>query len=204
MKEEIFQKIPAYLESLSSSGSAPGGGSAAGLAGALACSLILMVLNISRNKIDINENLFNKKKSFLFKLRKEFLDFSRKDAEFYLLLKKKNAKKQLQSLLKESVRIPVKVCKNCKHLVRLIEEISVFIKGGLIADLLGAIKFTETAFKVSYWNIKLNIKEIEDEKFLLNISKLIEKGRRLDIFDDIQELETELEKRMQEKGENIE
>ena len=79
------EKIKDFIEDLGSSSSAPGGGAAAGIVGAVGVALTSMVYSLTvgkkayealseENKKKLDENLENAKKSY-----NEMLDFMNKD-----------------------------------------------------------------------------------------------------------------------------
>src|SRR3989339_546499 len=75
------ETLSEYIEKLSSDSGAPGGGSAIGVAGALACSLMLMSLRIAVLKKNSSDAEALQLQDRLIFSRNGFLDLSEKDSE---------------------------------------------------------------------------------------------------------------------------
>jgi len=162
-----------FLKDLSSPRSAPGGGSAAALAGAIGMSLIIMVVNIEKKKKRIPSNFYKINYKKLEEMRSKLLKLFQDDSDVYSDFKniKDINSEEAQELLEKSIYIPFNICEISKISNQIIKEIIKYARGGLLLDIDAALRFSETAFKISENNIKINIKNIMDAKIVIDITK---------------------------------
>lgn len=165
-------KFNDYLEKLSSCNSAPGGGSTAGISGAIATSLTMMVLNILNSKDFFSEDFFRKKINLLQEMKESFLDLAKEDSKAYENFRKGKSlnSEQSQSKLKKAINIPLQICSNADDLNEIIEGIIPYVKSNLIGDVDAALRFNENAFRISFYNIKVNRKDVKDKEFIFKIN----------------------------------
>lgn len=182
----VNRTIKEYLESLSSSSPAPGGGSVGDIMLSFSASLLSMVCGLSKglenNTLELN------------KLRDEFLNLSIEDEESFNFVmnayklpketdeEKKIRKEKIQEALKIATEIPFKSLKLAKNLVPYIE---VLLKEGnrnAISDVGVAILSLRSGVLSSYLNVKINLKSIKDEIFVNEINNECKK-----ILDEILE-----------------
>ena len=83
------RRLDAYLEALASSSVAPGGGSAAGLTGALGCSLGQMVCNLTLDKGDEAE--IRALHDTLGQMKANLLDLAQQDEQVFSRYRKATA-----------------------------------------------------------------------------------------------------------------
>lgn len=126
------EKLKDFLDDLGARKSAPGGGSATALSGALGISLLQMIANFSKN----NSPQIGKILQKATKIKKELIKLIDEDAKavsvFFnkssSLLKRKKAKQMMQ-------KIPVAICKNCEDGLKLIPYLIKEGNKNLISDL---------------------------------------------------------------------
>lgn len=178
-----------YLKNLSSSNSTPGGGSTAGIAGAIAVSLTMMVMNILNSKDSLPDDFFKKNIENLIEMRKNFLKLAEKDSEIYKEFKKESdiTSDGAQFKLKKAINIPLQVCNNAESLNEIIENLIPHVKSSLIGDLDAALRFNENAFRTSFYNIKVNLVNVKDEKFVFKINDFceIESSKIAEQFEEL-------------------
>ncbi len=144
-----------YLDDLAARLPAPGGGSAAALAGALGASLISMVCNFTlgrekylRYQRDIKKIIKSSER-----LRKELLKLVDLDVAAY---KSKNINK--------SLAVPLRVAECCLEAIKLCPDL--IYKGNryLISDISCAAILLESGFSSAYVNVLINLKLLKDRR----------------------------------------
>ena len=151
-----------YLGDLAARMPAPGGGSAAALTAAMAASLISMVVNFTLGKPkyaqyeDELKVILGKSE----KLREEFLNLVDLDVAAY---KSRN--------MRDALDVPFMVARLCFEAAKMCPEL---IKKGninLISDVAAAGILLEAAFSSAYFNVKVNLKTINDKKLTKAVIK---------------------------------
>jgi formiminotetrahydrofolate cyclodeaminase len=151
-KDSTLQK---YLDDLAAKLPAPGGGSAAALAAALGASLISMVINftLGKPKYAQYEKELRKALAKSESLKQEFLNLVDLDVAAY---QSKN--------LKDTLSVPFMVTRLCFEAINLCPDL---IKKGnvnLISDVAVAAVLLESAFASAYFNVEINLKNLNDKK----------------------------------------
>jgi len=178
-----------FLEKLSSNEPAPGGGSAAALAGSIAASLGCMVTNltIGKKKYEEVEEEMKNLKVKLEEYREKFLQQMEEDAEAFnkvieaLKLPKSTEKEKrvrnerIQEKTKKATLVPLQIAKDGLELMELSGVI--IEKGYKMAKSDAAISLVmaKTAVDGGLYNVKINLPSIKDEDFLRDINSQIEK-----------------------------
>jgi len=164
------KSLKKYLDDLAAKLAAPGGGSAAALAGCLGASLLSMVLNFTIGKARYaryaKELKTTLKKSE--ELRMKFLDLVDLDIAAY---RSKNIKKALGIPL-EVVRLCFDGMKLCPGLVK---------KGNvnLISDVGVAAVFFEAGFCAAGFNVEINLKCLGNKELSRKLRKELAKKEKL-------------------------
>ncbi|POZ88859.1 MULTISPECIES: cyclodeaminase/cyclohydrolase family protein [Petrotoga] len=178
-----------FLEKLSSNEPAPGGGSAAALAGSIAASLGCMVTNltIGKKKYEEVEKEMKNVKVKLEEYRDKFLQLMEEDAEAFnevveaLKLPKSTEKEKrvrnerIQEKTKKATLVPLQIAKDGLELMELSGVI--IEKGYKMAKSDAAISLimAKVAVHGGLYNVKINLPSIKDEDFLRDINSQIEK-----------------------------
>lgn len=178
MEKDIYIEgsINKYLADLAAKMPAPGGGSAAALAGALGVSLAIMVLNYTIGK--------EKYKEFEIEL-KDKLDAAKelKDKITALIDKDVQAYKKLsltfssqdgtvkEKALKDAAAVPIQICNHSYQAIKLCREIMDRTNKNLISDIAVAAELLSSAYYSALYNVKINLKSIKDTEFVSNINK---------------------------------
>lgn len=173
-------RIKEFLEKLSSSDSMPGGGVASSLVAANGISLILMVCNltIGKEKYKENEALVISVKNEAEKLKEKFLELMDKDAETFKVMEKvfamPNSTEEEKNLRKEKMQEACKIC--CETPKEMIENAikgieltdSIYGKSNKSAesDLIVGKKLLRASIEGAWENIAINLRYINDEKFV--------------------------------------
>ncbi len=163
------QSLKKYLDDLAAKLPAPGGGSAAAFSAALGAALISMVVNFTLGKPkyaeyekELRETLHKSEK-----LREDFLRLTDLDIIAY---QSKNTR--------DALNTPFMVARLCFEGMKLCPAL---IKKGnvnLISDVAVAAALLEGAFTSAYFNVEINLKNLNDRKLAQAIRKeLNQKGR---------------------------
>lgn len=186
------QSIKQFVDELSSDLSAPGGGSAAGLIGALAGALNSMVYSLTVGKKSYL-NLHNKEKEVIHKFQKESKEFTSRclelmeeDRENFLKLMDcyklpKNTEEDKQkrtAAIKEntikSMEAPLLLARES---LRFYENLKVMAKYGnkmLLSDLAISAILLHSTIESSVVNVKVNLNGLRSEEFFQRIDKELE------------------------------
>ncbi|PNR92079.1 methenyltetrahydrofolate cyclohydrolase [Petrotoga miotherma DSM 10691] len=178
-----------FLEKLSSNEPAPGGGSAAALAGSIAASLGCMVANltIGKKKYEEVEEEMKNLKVKLEEYRDKFLQLMEEDAEAFnevidaLKLpksteeEKKARNEKIQEKTKKATLVPLQIAKDA---LEVMELSGVTIEKGYKmakSDAAISLVMAKAAVEGGLYNVKINLPSIKDEDFLRDINSQIEK-----------------------------
>jgi len=178
-----------FLEKLSSNEPAPGGGSAAALAGSIAASLGCMVANltIGKKKYEEVEEEMKNLKVKLEEYRDKFLQLMEEDAEAFnevidaLKLpksteeEKKARNEKIQEKTKKATLVPLQIAKDA---LEVMELSGVTIEKGYKmakSDAAISLVMAKAAVDGGLYNVKINLPSIKDEDFLRDINSQIEK-----------------------------
>lgn len=163
-----------FIDKISSKNPFPGGGSVAALASSLAAALSLMVANLT---------LANKKyesahadiKKVLTKLQQQssrLYQLIYEDSKAYKMVRVaiKN-KRKIQEAFKKAAKIPFETAQTA---IEILDPLLILAKKGnpnAISDCGVALYMTESAVKGAILNIRINLKEITDKKFIEEMEK---------------------------------
>lgn len=163
------ESLKRYLDELAGRQPVPGGGSAAALNAAMGAALVSMVIQFTLGKPKYAAHTDGLKKTLVKseKLREEFLRLVDLDAAAF---KSKN--------IRDCLGVPLMVCRLAYEGIRLCP---VLIKKGnvhLISDVAVAAIFFESAFVSAFFNVEINLKALNDDRFTKGVRKeLAHKGR---------------------------
>ncbi len=175
----LDRSIKKYLNDLANNKPAPGGGSASAVTAALGVSLLLMTANFTKGK------KYEKVKSTIKKIIKELSEYKKtlelltdKDVAVYKnldsALKLPRAPKRsrlLEIALKNAAKVPLKICET-SHLA--LKKAPLLLKKGnknLLTDVECGTLFLKSAFAAAKINVDINLKYINDKKFVRHIRR---------------------------------
>lgn len=181
----ISNSIQKYLDDLAARLPAPGGGSSAALAGAMASALMSMVLNftIGNEKYKDFEKTSREMLARSEGLRKNFIRFFDEDVKGYDLLGKAyklpkdtdadriKRKQAIKEALKQATLIPLHVCQDSAEAIKLLPELARSANKNLICDVEVPVRLLEAAFYSAKINVIMNKKGIEDDEFNKDVAK---------------------------------
>ena len=175
------ESITKYLDDLSSSAPVPGGGSVAGITGALGAGLISKVANLTIGKEKYKE-VEEEMKSILnraTKFREEFCKLSVEDVKAYkelsgvFKLPKEERKGKLEQALKNAAKVPFEICKLTGEAIKLCLLLVQKGNKNLVTDTGIASIMLECAFESALLNVEINLKSLKDAGFILNMGKTL-------------------------------
>ena len=169
-----------YLDDLAARKPAPGGGSAAALAGAIGAGLMSMVANytVGNPKYKDNEKKMAEILKRSEKCRTQLQSLVDKDVEAYAKLSagmKEVAKDSpgLDKLFKEAMQPPFEICKIAAEALGLCKRLAKLGNKNLITDTAIAAIMLEGAFFSAKFNVYVNLKYIKDIDFVGGIHKVL-------------------------------
>lgn len=189
VKEEgqslIKLNLREFANELSSDSPAPGGGSTAALCGALAASLASMVANLTVGKKDY-QDVQDKVKEIAVKaqaFKDEFLNAVDLDSQAFNNLMtayrmKRNTDEQnlerekaVEEALKQATLVPMSVLERSVETLELSKEVALHGNKNSISDAGVASLAAQAAAEGAYYNVRINLPNIQDEEFKSNTRK---------------------------------
>lgn len=174
------KSIQVFLDELASKASTPGGGSAAGIMGAMGAALVSMVGNLTvgkKNYEDVEaemQDILNRSEA----LRDELTDAIRADVEVfdkvmgsYGLPKETDDQKTarsvaIQAALKEATDIPLECAKLCREVIEISKPMAEKGNKNVISDAGVAVLAAEAALRSAALNVYINVGGIKDDEFV--------------------------------------
>lgn len=176
----IEMKLKDFIDELSSDSPAPGGGSVAALAGALSSALSSMVCNLTIGKEKYKDVEYDMEKILerLQEIKKRLLDLIDEDTrafnrvmEAFKLPKnteeeKRIRKEKIQEALKKAALVPLETARLCAEIIEISKEVAEKGNKNSITDAGVSMIMADAGLKSAILNVKINLKSIEDEKFV--------------------------------------
>lgn len=175
-----------YLETLGSSDPTPGGGSAAGLIGALGASLGLMVISLTATDDTAARTHLDTARTRLETLRTRFADLARDDEAVYQDYRdaaampresseeKATRRETMQKALKHAASVPLAACEAAVELVRVLVPVQEYGNPYLLSDARIAFLCADTCFEASRINVNVNLAMIRDDDWVTNAANQVE------------------------------
>ena len=178
-------KVSEYLDSLSSDGKIPGGGSTSALAGSLAASLTSMVSSIVYEKVSDNPALQVDMKNYAQRadhLRLMLAGCIDEDAKMFELLMDayhlpkdiEGRSERLQRALKNAAAVPVKVATLSCKVIDLCNEVYPQVKGLKISEVGVAAMMAVSAIQGATLSVKINTYMLKDRDFADKMNKQVD------------------------------
>lgn len=173
--------IGAYLESLGSSSPTPGGGSAAGVIGALGCSLGMMVVAVTKPASTDADTALRRASDQLAALRGHFTTLAEQDEEAYqsyrdaAALPKSTSPEQefrrvmMQRRLQHAARVPLSTALAAVELATHLEPVRQHGNPHLQSDTRIATLCASTCFDAALINVEVNLPMIRDAGVVLEM-----------------------------------
>ena len=160
-----------YVGDLAARLPAPGGGSAAGLSGALGAALLEMVCNftVGKEKYKAVEQAMQGYLTTLKKIREEFMTLIDEDVKAYSTIRdafKGKDKKIIDKALKDGYYISLKICELSKNGMQIAVDLPERSNANLITDVGCGAELLSASFNSGIYNAEINLKGIEDKEFV--------------------------------------
>jgi len=197
------ESLKKYLDDLASRKPAPGGGSAAALAGAIGAALLSKVANftIGKDKYKAVEQEMAGILNHCEELREDFNSLCSEDARAYKkfsdavkLPRGRERQKKIEQALKEATAVPLQVCKDAHRAVKLCLPLAQKGNANLITDVGIGAMLLECAFQSALLNVEINLKDIKDDRFILEVREVLEPMEK-ELVSINQEVSSEVERR---------
>ncbi|MBU1913423.1 MAG: cyclodeaminase/cyclohydrolase family protein [Candidatus Omnitrophica bacterium] len=174
----IDEPISKYLNDLAARQPTPGGGSVAGLTGALGIALLEMVCNftIGNKKYKGIEVMAMAHLAALKKIREEFMSLVDEDVKTYeTILSAFRAKdeKDIDKALKGGYYISLKMCRLSKSGIDIALDLAAGSNVNLITDVGCGAELLKASFNSGVFNSEINLKGIKDEPFVEKEKKVL-------------------------------
>ena len=178
-----------FIDEVSRDSPAPGGGSVAALSGALGAALGTMVVNLSTSKAGFEKHkdklakIAEKGQQTKYELVKAIDDDTSAFDEVIKAMRmpkdteedKKIRETEMQKGYRTATLVPLKTVENCRNALQICKEISEIMDEGMASDVgSGALMANAGAISAAY-NVRINLKSISDEKFVLDTRNELEK-----------------------------
>lgn len=180
MSDMLLDKtVSEFLNELASAAPAPGGGSAAALAGAMGAALVSMVCNLTlgRKKYADVQDEMAAVVAQSEELRRELSDLLQADVEAYTavssaykLPKETDADKTvrsaaIQEALKQATIVPLHVAEACVCVLDMCRPVAEKGNVNAVSDAGVAALLVEAALRSAALNVIINLKAIQDQTF---------------------------------------
>jgi len=197
----VEKNLRQFANELSMDSPAPGGGSTAALCGALSAALAAMVSNLTVGKkeyesvqgkvIELAMNAQNLKDEFLRAVDLDTVAFNQVMDTFRMKKKSEEQKRErneaIQEATKKATLVPLDVLKKSTQALELAKDIAKHGNKNSISDAGVAGLTAQTAAEGAYYNVIINLPDIQDEKFISEIRAEAEalKNQAIEIGDEI-------------------
>ncbi|UCE40030.1 MAG: glutamate formimidoyltransferase [Candidatus Aminicenantes bacterium] len=179
----IDKNLRQFANELSMDSPAPGGGSTAALSGALSSALTSMVSNLTMGKkeyesvqgkaIELAMTAQELKDEFLRAVDLDTVAFNKVMDTFRMKKKTEEQKKErdaaIQEATKEATLVPLEVLEKSITALELAKDIAMHGNKNSISDAGVAGLTAQTAAEGAYYNVIINLPDIQDEKFTTDI-----------------------------------
>lgn len=194
-----------FLDELASAAPAPGGGSAAAMAGAAGAALVAMVARLTigrKNYQDVNaefENILPRAEA----RRAELIQFIQLDADAYSrvmaayqLPKTDDAEKNaraaaIQDALQEAANVPLRVARACAQILEMSAIAAAKGNKNAASDAGAGAVMAEAGLQMALLNVEINLGLIQDQTFVAALRAAMEPlkesaAKRQAILDTVQ------------------
>lgn len=180
--------IGAYLETLGSSEPTPGGGSVAGVIGALGCSLGKMVIALTKPDSDEAMKALEPADRQLTALQMHFTELAALDEAAYggyretaampksTPVEKAARRKQMQHALQTAASVPLETAESAIELAQLLIPVQRFGNPYLRSDAQIAMICATSCFEAARINVNVNLAMIRDDGWVTDASARLEKA----------------------------
>jgi formiminotetrahydrofolate cyclodeaminase len=187
-----LKSVDGYVRDLASDLPAPGGGSAAALAGALGTALAAMVANFTKGKAQfaaVQREIRDVLKD-LDDLREQLLELVDEDVEVYQRLsaayrmpretegQQQRRKEAVEYACKRAAGVPKAIAEACDRVIELAAQLCEIGNPNLISDVGCAVRLAAAARHCAWLNVAINLSVIEDEQFHAKMHEALDEAGR--------------------------
>jgi formiminotetrahydrofolate cyclodeaminase len=182
----LNRTIGDYLHTLGSSAPTPGGGSAAGVVGALGAGLGLMVISLTSTDDPDARTALDTARETLEELQRRFTKLAERDEAVYQSYrdaaslpkgtpKERQARREaMQSALKNAATIPLEASAASVELAQAVVPVQVHGNPYLLSDARIAMLCASTCFEASRINVNVNLAMIKDDAWVTETANRLE------------------------------
>ncbi|MDQ7031027.1 MAG: cyclodeaminase/cyclohydrolase family protein [Ardenticatenia bacterium] len=185
------QTVGTFLDELASANSAPGGGAASALAGAMGAALVAMVaqLTLGRKKYAQVEDEMRRLLARAEAARAELTKLADLDAEVFnrvmeayrmpkgTEVERAERARAIQAALKDATHVPLRVAEQAVHVLALAQEAADKGNVNVISDAGAGVVLADAALEMAALNVAINLALIEDEEFSREARRQLEAYR---------------------------
>ena len=179
------ESLKAFLDELASDSPAPGGGSAAGLAGALGAALVSMVASLTvssekyRDKWEQMGDMIKESEQ----LRGRFLELMEDDAEAFKSyiaalkmpkntdIEKSSRREAISAAAKRITEVPLATLALSADVASLALKAAELGNPNAVSDAGSAALMAEVAGKAAAYNVRINLPSLKDEQFASEVRR---------------------------------
>jgi formiminotetrahydrofolate cyclodeaminase len=180
MPDFLRESVQQYLDQLASGDPTPGGGSAAGLTGAMGAALLCMSarFTVGREKYTAFEEHAGRVLHEADILRAQLQQLMEEDAEAYGAYRAASAmpkdteeekaarKAAVQEATKASAQVPMRIARQCYRLLELAGILAGNCNPYLVSDVVVATHNALAAFRSAVINVRMNLGSLQDQGFV--------------------------------------
>lgn len=165
-------RIGSFLDALGAKQPVPGGGSVAGLCGAVAAALAQMVngYSVGRKSLSVHEGALAEDAAALARFRDEMLWLADEDARAYARLnaierleKDDPARSEYDRAVRDAIAVPARVMETAGEILGLCERMAGRSNPWLLSDLAIAAILADASCRAGAWNVRVNAGSVSDE-----------------------------------------
>lgn len=162
-----------FADTLSSENPTPGGGSAAGVNGSLAASLLLMVIRVTNKSPELEslEDLLEAKKEKALELIDEDAESFNQVMEAFRMPQeteeqREKRRQKIQSTFKNAAATPLEMLELAVEMAEIAVDVAEKGNPNAVTDAAAGAIAAKAAADTAYYNVMINLESIEDEKFV--------------------------------------
>lgn len=186
----IEQTLQTYLDDLASSKSAPGGGSAAAVSGAMAAALTCMVCRLTLGKekyADVQEEIAGlleqaeeQRQHFQQLMTDDIAAYTRLSACFKMPRDSEDQRRMradaIQLCLNQAALVPMEMCERAVQVALICERVAEIGNVNVLSDIGAAAMLTASAGTAAAWMVRVNLKNLRDEEAVGALSERLSRA----------------------------
>ena len=181
----IEQTLQTYLDDLASSKSAPGGGSAAAVSGAMAAALAGMVCHLTLGKekyADVQEEITTllsqaeeHRQRFQQLMADDITAYTRLSACFKMPRDSEDQRQirldAIQLCLAQAAQVPLEMSERAVQVAQICERVAEIGNTNVLSDVAAAAMLAASSGTSAAWMVRANLKSLRDEEVLAALSQ---------------------------------